>query len=62
MIEDRSIFRKLDIVLPCRCCMQKCSCGRDLRTFEACTPTGCNTFFVCTGCFKNIGECSCKPT
>jgi hypothetical protein len=40
----------------------KCSCGRDSKTFEACTPMGCDTFVVCTGCFKNVGECSCKPT
>jgi hypothetical protein len=42
--------------------MHKCGCGRDSRTFEACTHTGCNTFIVCTGCFKDIGKCSCNPT
>jgi hypothetical protein len=42
--------------------MQKCGCGRDLRSFEACTPLGCNTFVVCTGCFKVVLECSCEAT
>jgi hypothetical protein len=42
--------------------VQKCSCGRDSRSFEACTPLGCNTFVVCTGCFKDVLECSCEPT
>ncbi len=54
--------RKLDIVLASHDHrMQKCRCGRDSRTFEACTPMGCNTFVVCTGCFKDIAECQCKP-
>lgn len=42
--------------------MQKCGCGRDSKTFEACTPMGCNMFVVCTGCFKDVSECLCKPT
>jgi hypothetical protein len=42
--------------------MHKCICGRDSRTFEACTPNGCNTFTVCTGCSKDVSDCSCKLT
>lgn len=42
--------------------MHKCSCGRDSRTFEACTPMGCSTFVVCTGCSRYVNECACKPT
>ncbi len=39
----------------------KCGCGRDTRSFEACSPLGCDTFTVCTGCFKASADCTCKP-
>lgn len=40
--------------------MQKCSCGRDTRILETCTPLGCNKLVVCIGCHKQINSCHCS--
>ena len=40
--------------------MQKCSCGKDTRTFEACTPLGCNAVLLCIGCYKQVEKCVCQ--
>jgi hypothetical protein len=42
--------------------LAKCSCGREVRTFDACTPAGCSTFVVCVGCSKDIEKCLCTPS
>ncbi|MGI0020893.1 MAG: hypothetical protein ACREAY_10540 [Nitrososphaera sp.] len=42
--------------------MARCDCGRETKSFEACSPTGCSTFVVCSGCFKEMAACKCEPT
>ncbi|HEX9677436.1 hypothetical protein [Nitrososphaera sp.] len=45
----------------CQETAMKCSCGKDTKSFEACSLLGCNTVTVCTGCSKEIAGCSCEP-
>ena len=40
--------------------MQKCFCGKDTRTFEACTPLGCNAVLLCIGFYKQVEKCVCQ--
>ena len=40
--------------------MQKCLCGKDTKTFEACTPLGCNAVLLCIGCYKQVEKCVCQ--
>jgi hypothetical protein len=40
--------------------MQKCLCGKDTKTFEACTPLGCNAVLLCLGCYKQVEKCVCQ--
>ncbi len=54
--------RKLDMFSTQSTGMNKCACGREARSFEACSPMGCTTFFVCLGCHKETENCSCSPT
>jgi len=42
--------------------MQKCSCGKDTRRFEACTPLGCNAVLLCIGCYKQVEKCVCQKS
>jgi len=40
--------------------MQKCLCGKDTKTFEACTPLGCNAVLLCIGFYKQVEKCVCQ--
>ena len=53
--------RKLDMRSAPKTGMERCGCGRETKSFEACSPTGCSTFVVCSGCFKELAVCKCEP-
>ncbi|NOJ28047.1 MAG: hypothetical protein DA330_08580 [Nitrososphaera sp.] len=56
------MHRKANIVLDQTNLMQKCTCGRETKSFDACSPMGCTTFVVCSGCFKEVQNCTCEST
>ncbi|NOJ29076.1 MAG: hypothetical protein DA328_02795 [Nitrososphaeraceae archaeon] len=37
-----------------------CICGRETKSFEACSPSGCKEFIVCIGCYMEIDSCICE--
>ena len=40
--------------------IDKCKCGRSLKTFESCTPFGCQQTFLCEKCFLSSENCRCE--
>ena len=38
----------------------KCKCGRDLKSFESCTPLGCQDTFLCAECYLLPENCLCE--